>query len=121
MLFFLRCCLAIVCVVCCLHPRSLAPQSGFLEWCGYDKFGRATLWARAAKHFPDEKLWEQTKKYIIFKMEQGIRLTEAKGNEQIVVLYDREHVRTVCTGFVFFFFCFVCVARVSAGGGGGWR
>eukprot|EP00455_Lapot_gusevi_P011218 TRINITY_DN15166_c0_g1_i3.p1 TRINITY_DN15166_c0_g1~~TRINITY_DN15166_c0_g1_i3.p1 ORF type:complete len:226 (+),score=48.13 TRINITY_DN15166_c0_g1_i3:58-678(+) len=65
-------------------------RTGKAFWHGVDKQNRPCVIILPRNHHPGQNPVEQTVRYSVFMIEQGIRLLEEKGADKICVIYDRE-------------------------------
>ena len=56
---------------------------------GEDLQGRPCLIVRARHHWPEQFSAEDTMRYVIYLVEQGVKLADARGTGKLCVIYDR--------------------------------
>ena len=78
----------------CITEEEMMPHiiSGKAYFHGEDLKGRPCLIVRARYHWPEQFTVEETMRYVIYIVEQGVKLADEKGVGQICVLYDRAEV-----------------------------
>jgi hypothetical protein len=65
-------------------------KSGKAFWFGFDKEKRPCLIIKVRRHIPKACPIEETLKFCVYCIEQGIKLMEQAGSTKMVVIWDRE-------------------------------
>ncbi|OMJ83991.1 hypothetical protein SteCoe_14977 [Stentor coeruleus] len=64
-------------------------KTGKAFFFGEDNEGRPCLIVRARYHWPNQFALEETMRYVIYLVEQGVKLADEKHTGQMCVIYDR--------------------------------
>ncbi len=65
-------------------------KTGKAFWCGHDKENRPCLYLKIRRHFPKACPIEETLRFGIYLIENGVKIMEELGSSKMVVIWDRE-------------------------------
>lgn len=67
-------------------------ETGKAFWNGHDKYNRPCLIIRVRCHWPGQFDLEDTMRFIVYLIEQGLRMADEAESGQLCVIYDRGNV-----------------------------